>query len=325
MGNWIDTLTHDPISPLVSSSNRAVVYASRRGLLGEDPGPVDDLWELPAALKILRRQQEDGSWKYSGGKPEIRSRANYNQLETYRMLGELVEKFTFTIKHPAIEKAADFLFGFQTEEGDFRGIYGRQYTPNYTGGIIELLIKAGYEDDPRVERGFEWLRSIRQDEGGWAIPLQTVGAKFDREVMHADTIKPDPTKPSSHMTTGCVLRAFAAHRLHRTTQETRVVGEYLASKFFKRHEYPGRQSVDFWTKFSYPFWFTDLLSSLDSLSLIGIPIENPHINLARQWFIERQGEDGMWKLKMLKGKDPDLRYWISFAICRVMKRLYDLG
>jgi hypothetical protein len=29
-----------------------------------------------------------------------------------------------------------------------------QYAPYYTGALMSLLIKAGYIDDPRIDRGF---------------------------------------------------------------------------------------------------------------------------------------------------------------------------
>ena len=37
--------------------------------------------------RAVARQQPDGRWKYPGGNPDIRSRAAYDQLETYRQLG----------------------------------------------------------------------------------------------------------------------------------------------------------------------------------------------------------------------------------------------
>jgi len=90
-----------------------------------------------------------------------------------------------------------------------------QYTPNYSAAIMELLIKAGYSTDVRTEKGFQWLLSIRQQDGGWAIPLQTVGKKFDLETMQSELIQPDKTKPFSHLVTGIVLRAFTAHPEYR--------------------------------------------------------------------------------------------------------------
>jgi hypothetical protein len=35
------------------------------------------------------------------------------------------------------------------------------------------------EDDPRLEKGFRWLISMREDDGGWAVPILT--CRFDRE------------------------------------------------------------------------------------------------------------------------------------------------
>ena len=101
------------------------------------------LCELSEAENILNKQQENGSWKYPNSKEEIRTQDNYNQLETYRQLGFLIEKYGINKQHQVIQKAAEFLFSLQTNEGDFRGIYGNQYSSNYTAGIMELLIKTG--------------------------------------------------------------------------------------------------------------------------------------------------------------------------------------
>ena len=49
--------------------------------------------------------------------------------------------------------------------------------PDHHGAILELLIKAGFGDDPRVEHGLEWLPSMRQADGGWIVPAQAVPAK----------------------------------------------------------------------------------------------------------------------------------------------------
>ena len=132
----------------------------------------------------------------------------------------------------------------------------------------------------------------------------------------------DHSKPSAWLVTGCVLRAFAAHPEFRKTKEAKVAGELLASRFFKRDKYSDRQAVNFWTRFTFPFWFTDLLSSLDSLSYIGFSVDNPQIKEALDWFTNNQEENGKWNLKLQKGKDKDLPLWMGLAICRVFKRFY---
>jgi hypothetical protein len=323
VGDWLGRLRFDPLPVLLSSENKAIQYFARRDLLGEGAGCIEDLWSLPRICRFLHRQHDDGSWRYpGGGRAHLRSQEDYNQLETYRMLGELVEKHGLNRAHPAIGKAAEYLFSRQTSEGDFRGIYGTQYTPNYSAAMMELLIKAGYCEDSRIGRGFTWLLSMRQIDGGWTIPLRTVRTKLCAEVMNGPTAEPDKSKPFSHLATGVVLRAFAAHEKHRRAKEARVAGLLLASRFFKKDTYPDRNTVDFWTKFSYPFWFTDLLSSLDSLSLIGPKPDEPQIKKALDWLAARQQQNGVWRLSLLRTKDRELPMWLSLAVCRVFKRFY---
>ena len=190
MERWQRQLNANPIPPLLDSGNDPILYFTRRDLLDE-VGSAEELWNLPAVERILKRQQENGAWKYpGGGKEHHRAVEDYDQLETFRILGQLVEKYGLDKRHLAIRRAADFLFSRQTVEGDFRGIYGNQYTPNYSAAIMELLIKAGYATDARIQKGFRWLLSIRQSDGGWAIPISTVGAKWDVKTLGGETIKP---------------------------------------------------------------------------------------------------------------------------------------
>ncbi len=261
---------------------------------------------------------------YPGGKENIRSQENYNLLETYRNLGILIEEFGFNKKHPAIQETANYLFTFQTREGDdFRGIYGNQYSPNYTAGITELLIKAGYEHDTRINKVFEWLLSIRQEDGGWAIPFRTQNHKIDVIASHSKTLEPDKSKPFSHMVTGVVLRAFTVHQTHKQSEETHRAGELLLSNLFKSDHYPDRATPDYWLRFSFPFWFTDLISALDSLSLIRFSESDLGIHEALQWFVLNQQQTGLWELKITKGQNRDiLQLWLALSICRIFKRLY---
>ena len=322
MKEWSEKLNFDPFNKLLSTKKELIKFFVKRDLLDEKVGLIEELWELPSVLRIINKQQEDGSWKYPINKKDLRTQENYNQIETYRQLGFLIEKYGFNIQHQAIQKAAEFLFSFQTEEGDFRGIYGSQYSPNYTAGIMELLIKAGYEGDPRIEKGFKWLLSVRQDDGGWAVPIRTNNAKWSDVMNDPKPLEPNRVKPFSHMITGVVLRTFAAHPKYRNLEEAKLAGELLASRFFKPDKYPDRKAVDFWFRISFPFWFTDVVSSLDTLSNLGFTSSHPQIDLALNTLRDRQLENGLWDLKLLKTKDKDLPLWIALAICRIFKNFY---
>lgn len=321
MSRWKEYLNFDPIPPLALTENRALEYYIEKNLLVLNPGPIEKLWKLQDASKILKKQQEDGSWKYPAGKKELRSQENYSLLETYRQLGYLTELFGFNKSHPSIQKAAEYIFSFQTDEGDIRGIYGNQYSPNYTAAILELLIKVGYENINHVQDGLEWLLSIRQNDGGWAVPMRTKNAKYKDVVNSKEVIQPVRSKPFSYMITGVVLRAFANHLKYQTYPEVIVAAKLLLSKFFKSDNYPDRRDKSYWTKFTFPFWFTDLLSSLDSLFHLGFTIKEPQIKEALDWFKIQQQNNGNWNLKLLKGaKIQDYNLWFNYLICLTIKR-----
>lgn len=323
MEKWCDNFNYNPIEPLINNQSEAIKLSAKKDLLNENISLIS-LWQDSEAQKIIRRQNNNGSWDYPAAKEQIRTKENYNQIETYRNLGYLVEQFGFTNKHSSIQNAAEYLFKFQSKEGDFRGIYGNQYSPNYTAGITELLIKAGYEKDVRIKKVFEWLISIRQTDGGWAIPLRTRNFNLNVISDKTQTIKPDYTKPFSHMVTGVVLRAFATHSSFKNSKEAEKAGRLLVSSLFKKDNYPDRGSAEYWLRFTFPFWFTDLISAMDTISLLNISKQEPTIGEAMDWFIKQQKQNGMWELKVTKGRNKNITNgWLSLAICRIFKRILD--
>ena len=313
-------LRYDAVAPLLAADSPALVHMARRDLLGEQI-PAGRLGQLPGVRPILARQQPDGRWRYPGGNPEIRSRAAYDQLETYRQLAVLVCKFGLDRQHPAVGAAAAFLSSFQTGAGDYRGIYGRQYTPNYSAAITELLLRAGYEGSAQVENTMRWLLAMRQNDGGWAIPTRTLGLNLKAMLSSREALEPDCSCPSSHLVTGIVVRALAAHRRYRRSPDTRRAAELLKSRFFCRDAYPDRAAPSYWLVFSYPYWWTDLLSALDSLAQIGFRAGDPDIARGVAWFIGNQEPSGLWNTghNRPKGRHSDL--WVGLAVCRMLNAI----
>lgn len=332
MDNWRKQLRFDPLPPLLSSGNEALQYLARRDLLGEPVGPLHRLWQLPEAQRILKKQQADGSWPRPGEKkhPAI----NYHLIETWRQFRFLVEQYGFTREHPQAHKAAEFLFSCQTQAGDIRGILANQYATYYTGAIMALLIQAGYTDDPRIDKGFQWLLAMRQDDLGWSIPIIT--HKFDRATMYrltseyAEPVEPDRSKPFSHNWTGMVLRAFAVHKKYCQSEAAGIAAHLLKSRFFQPDCYTSYQAPSYWVRFEYPFWWNNLVAALDSLSLIGLSKEDEQIKPALIWLVDHQEENGLWKVSYAKAQEKEretakvreMKLWVSLAICRVFRRLY---
>jgi hypothetical protein len=313
----------DPTSKLAASSNPAIAFFARRDLLGLQRGNVSDLWGTRTPLRILRRQSSNGSWTYPGSSALLRSAENYDQMETFRQLAILVEQYGFTREHPSIELAAEFLLSFQTGEGDIRGIYGNQYATTYVGAIVELLVKAGYADDPRIATTLDWLLAMRQTDGGWAIPMRTLGHRY-RDFLdverHPEPLAPDRSKPFSHLATGMVLRAFAAAPRWRSAPEVMDAAELLASRLYKQDRYPDRRDASYWERVSFPFWFTDVVSVLDTLSRLGVPHQSAPIHGALERLRELQRDDGTFALKLLRAKSDDLPWWICLAVSRSLHR-----
>ena len=322
MTNWKTILKYDPIGPLIQSNNEAIAFFAKRDLQKKENLIPTSLWNLPWVTKIVAKQNSDGSWKYPGANKLVRSQENYDQMETFRNLGYLVEMAGFNKSCPEIRKAANFLFKFQTDSGDIRGILGNQYSPYYTAAMMELLIKAGYSHDRRITKAFKWLESIRQDDGGWAIPFRTRGEKLEIISSRRKPVEPDRSKPFSHLVTGVVLRAYAAHEDFRDTTIAREAGTLLLSHLFQRDNYPDRRGTQYWLGFTFPFWFTDLISAMDSLSLLGFSKNEPKIKKAIGWFATHQQKYGLWNLKVLKNLEYNSNEWLSLAICRILQRLY---
>jgi Prenyltransferase and squalene oxidase repeat len=326
--SWQESLKFDPIPPLLSSGNEAVGYFTRRDLLDEDSGPVSRLWRLPAAQKILKKQQPDGSWPRPGlHKHEA---INDELIEAWKQFRFLVQVYGFTRDDPAARRAAEFLFSCQTEAGDIRGFLANQYATYYTGAILSLLIQAGYEDDPRVEKGLQWLLSMRQDDLGWSVPMITY--KLDQATIYrlsseyAEPLEPDRSKPFSHNATGMVIRAFAAHSRHRQSKAARVAASLLKSRFFQPDAYTSYQAASYWVRFQYPFWWNNLVAALDSVTLID-PSRDEPMDRALAWLVDHQQPDGLWQASYVEGKAEDAarthetRLWVTLSICRVLRRI----
>ena len=322
--NWLQILNKNPLPALLEWGDIALHFFIQRDLLNDTSTQVETLWKFPEPIKLCAKQLEDGSWKYPGKTQSPEYGTNYFLLETYRNLRILVEMYGFHREHPTIKKVADYLFGCQIAEGDIRGIIGNQYMPYYHGAILELLIKAGFKDDPRVLKGLDWLLSVRQNDGGWLVPAQLMPAKKKTAAFWSgDPLPPDRTKPHAHIATGMAIRAFAAHPDYRIRPEVITAGERLKDRFFQSDKYNDRKAASYWLKFQFPFWWGNLLTALDSLAKLGFAKDDEKIAEGLAWFIQNQEEDGLWPTGYGSGKKAESnRHWVGLAICRVLKHYF---
>lgn len=336
---WLNNLKYDPIQPLLDSNNTAVVLFAQQYLL-EDPQPelTETIYKLPEIQRMVKKQGEDGAWQPAKKNQQTSSGVNYALIETWKRFRFLVEQYELDRKYECVEKAADYVFSCQTGEGDFRGFLADQYAMYYTGALLALLIKAGYEDDPRVDKSFQWLLAARQDDGGWvANPLmasENISWAETRDLTSKAnrTIEDwDKKKPFCINATGMVIRAFAVHSQYCQSEAAKTAANLLKQRFFTKNNYTSYQHKDNWLVFQYPYWWNNLVSALDAISLIVLDKNDEDIQEAVNWLLDHQQENGLWKnsysnihKNRVTSRTIEAGYWITLTICRILKRIMTL-
>jgi squalene cyclase len=76
------------------------------------------------------------------------------------------------------------------------------------------------------------------------------------------------------------------------------------------------------------FWWPNLVTALDSLSLMGYPKEDVDIERGLEWLVENQLPNGLWKLDYSSGATQKLfvvveQYWLALKVATIFKRFYD--
>jgi len=337
---WLDYLAYDPLPVLAAADDPAVAYFARRDLQDVAVGSVAALWDLPAVNRILRRQTPQGTWPTRN-----RARTGINPdgpllVEAYRHLRVLVDQYEMDRRHQSIACAAEYVLSHQTAEGDIRGILANQYAPYYTGALLGLLAKAGYADDPRIQAGTDWLLSMRQSDGGWApgspgmVDLKGVQTRQLWQMVSNPSIETarafDWSRPFSASATGMAIRALTAQPRWRHSVEAVAAGRLLKSKLLCKDNWTSYQHEDHWLRFDYPYWWTNLVSALEVLALIGFTKDDPDVARGLRWLAEHQEEDGLWRTSYSRihkttGQPPhrDHQMWVTLAICRVWRRFHD--
>ena len=316
--------TNKAIEFLLARGNLPILYWLKKDILEV---PIEreykNLQKYAARIRILEDQRDNGGWCRKRHEGHPRWEKTYYIVETLRNAFRLYD-YGCTIELKEIQCVADFLFSTQSKEGDFRGAYLNEYSPTYHALTLEILCLYGLDKDKRTQKAFRWLMRHRQDSGGWVIPYRTIDKRelkkrynFEAQ-LKLKPVKPDISKPFSHLVTGMVLRAMAASPHWQKSKDAQETGKLVASRFFKADKYEDRQLPAFWKEITYPFWATDILSSLDSLAKIGMPHDNSKIQQALDWLSERQTSQGFWKAGFNKSTIED-NLWVTLSVLRVLK------
>ncbi len=312
-------LITDPLKEILFTDNKALKYHAREYQGASVKENLPHPSSLPEAKNIIAKQHCSGCWINKSRTKYEYPGINKNLSETIKYFGRLIDIHLLKKDRPSIKTAAEYLFSTQTAGGDFRGILGNQYMPYYNGMIIEYLCKAGYGNDVRTIKALDWLLDNRQDDGGWTIPLLSVKGRGP-SIWQAPPYPFEPHKKSSLNATGMTLRAFLFHEDYCEREEVLKAAELLKKRFFHADYYSWRKKPEYRLKFQFPFWWSNLLTSLDSLSLLGYSPEDPDIKEGLEWFTDNQLANGLWQTQYDKAGDKEQARWVALSVLKVFRR-----
>ena len=304
---------------LLSDDNPSVKYWTLKGLLDkpENDAQVQESQRLIAkqstVKKILSSQDEKVFW----GTP-TKLWGYQNTVFQLLLLSELGFK-----RNSRIEKAVEFTFDFQSNDGSFASVLkNKKKSPNefcLTGIILKCLLLLGYNDtDSRVNKAVTFLTSTEDD--GWSCnwyPMEKDKVIPEKCYMGGIKVLAAFSKLPPSMVTGKVKDIIS--RNAEPYLENRIYW-YRKDKTGKRTKKPS------WARFAFPlFWQSDALDVLDVLTELGITDERmgEALDLVKskqvegRWVLERTYPKNVTTLEKV-GKPSK---WITLRALRVLKRV----
>ena len=334
MAEWKSLLKGDPTNWLLDEDNPSVRYLTLTEILDRkisDP----DVQEARAAImvagivpEILSRQTKDGYWETQGKFYTAKYKGTVWQLLVLAELGadgndeRIKRACEFTMRHSQDPESGGFSPWHNTKTG---GGSHALVIPCLTGNMVWSLIKLGYANDPRVQKGIDWIVKYQRFDDGAKVAAK--GWPYDKEVMCFG-------RHVCHMGVVKALKALAevpANNRSADIKKTIEKGtEYLLQHhIYKRSHDLSRNSKPGWRRFGFPLMYqTDALEILGILTSLGY--RDKRMQEAIDLVISKQDEQGKWKLEnTFNGRfqvDIEQRNqpskWITLNAVKVMKRLY---
>ena len=310
-----------------SACLRALVLQALLGKAGDNP-EVIELRALrehdPLVAPLLAAQEPDGAWR----KGELVWLGDAQRLTTFALmrLGFL----GFGPETGAVSHGADFLFSLQREDGawelptgnpEIEGHEGYTMAPLQTALPLRALAMAGYAQDPRAERAYEWLLAQRLDDGAWPTGIAAGGT---RGRVAGYRKMPHSRWGCRSNTTGALLcLAYHPERCHgpeaqqaldlllgRETREASTLG-YEVTRLIGVA--PTRGFFTFYGRF-------DLAVILDLCRRIGATLEDPRVASIVAFVRDLQGPYGLWDVT-----PPQAARWVTFDLLRTLSGMDRAG
>ena len=336
MEEWKSVLKSDPIEWLLEDNNPSVRYFALLEVLDKDPND-SEVKEAKGKImtegivpKILSKQKAGGYWE---APQDFYIRTKYKgTVWSFIILAELGADGN----DERIRKACEFILensqdmssgGFAYYSANKGGGDRNKIAPCLTGNMLWGLIRFGYLNDPRVQKGVEWITTYQRfDDGveeaptGWPY---NIGSKKGEGCWGTHTC---------HMGVVKNLKALAEIPEEKRTKEVKGPIEQAAEYMLKHHIYKRSHDLNQvgkveWTQAGFPLmWKIDFLEVL--LILIKLGYKDERMQDAIDLLLSKQNENGRWILENtfngrmqanieLKGKESK---WITLNALKVLKK-----
>lgn len=332
MKKFDEFISDDIINWLLEDDNPPVKYYTLVDLLGKtfDDEEVttakEQIMKTGAVPKILSKQEPGGYW---GIQNDFYVRSKYKgTVWNLIILAELGADG----EDSSIKKTCEFIFkksrdptsgGFSYASTTAGGGAPGNVLPCLTGNMIWSLIRLGYLDDPRVQKGIQWITKYQRfDDGEQNLPkdwpYKAHKACFSKHSCHMGVVK--------------TLKALAEiPRNKRTPNVKNTINqavEYLLIRhIYKRSHDLSKKSKPGWLRLGFPLMYqTDILEILDILTRLGVKDER--MQDAMDIVVSKQDDQGRWILENTfngrfitnietKGKPSK---WITLNAIRVLEK-----
>jgi hypothetical protein len=310
---WIPLLLADP-----SPSLRRLVLGQLLGREADDP-ELEELKELqqgePLLSELLSAQCEDGSW----GSGSLPGNAPGGDIQRTAQAMVRLGYLGFDNRHPAVDKAANFLFNLQqpdgswplpdTYEADEKDLDAAMI-PLQTAIPLRGLAVCGYATEPRSEKAYEWLLAQRLDDGAWPTGLKEGnfrGVAGYRRLAHS--------RWGCRSNTTAALLCLAHHPERRRSSEAqRAMDLLLGRETHERHHlgFEVARTVGMEDSNGYLTFFAryDLALVLDLCWRVGASLQDGRVAGLVQAVKEWQGPYGLWEYT----PQSQASRWVTFDL-----------
>ena len=298
----------------------------------EDDAEIQELRRLqdsdPVVTRILDLQNEDGSFRGGEG--------GGGNLGGLRLTAQALMGLGYCglgTDQPAVKRGVEYLFAQQHEDGSFPlnlVFQGRlldkdtadedvkyHMIPFQTALPLLGLAWAGYAEDPRAEKAYDWLVSEELPQGGWPS-----GRHVDQYLFAGGYRRLAHSKFGCRTNTTAAVGALALHPTRRTSAAARRGLDLLLA-----HEHRQANALGFEVAriigaeplrgaFTY-FKRYDVAQMLDLAWRLGANLEDLRVADNVQFVKSLQGEYGLWEY----ARKPEVSRWVTFDILRSLSRL----